>query len=68
MIRQETRVAFKKYMEDHCLQKGRQKSNLTKGELRGLKTLKKRVKDGEIVVLPTDKSGLFAVMKRETYT
>ena len=30
-------------------------------------SLRKRIKEGEIVVLQTDKSGRFAVMKLETY-
>ena len=40
---------------------------MSKQEQAGLKTLKKRVADGSIVVLPTDKSGRFAVMSMETY-
>ena len=38
------------------------KDNLTMGEKRGLKSLKKRVAAGEIVVCATDKSGRFAIM------
>ena len=33
----------------------------------GLRSLKKRVADGNLVVLPTDKSGCFEVMSMETY-
>ena len=32
-----------------------------------MKSLKKRIKEGELVVLPTDKSGNLAVMTRQTY-
>ena len=43
------------------------KSNLTKAQLKGLKSLKARIENAEIDVLPTDKTGNFAIMKRETY-
>ena len=68
MVRQETRGAMKRFIEEKCAQGGKQKSNLTRGETRGLRSLKKRVKEGELTILPTDKTGLFAVMTRETYT
>ena len=35
--------------------------------IKGMRSLKKRVKDGEVVVVPTDKSGTFAVMTRSAY-
>ena len=35
--------------------------------MRGLKSLKKRVKNEEIVVLPTDKSGRFGIMSMDNY-
>ena len=41
------------------------KDNLTAGERRGLKSLKKRVADGELIVCQTDKSGRFCVLTRE---
>ena len=40
---------------------------MLKGEQNGLKSLKKKVKEGGIIVLPTDKSGRFAVMSLENY-
>ena len=40
---------------------------MSKEETRGLKKLKKRVKEGEVVVLPTDKTSKFAIMDRGTY-
>ena len=43
------------------------KSNLSKSELRGLKSLKKRVSQNEIVVCETDKSKKFAVLTRKQY-
>ena len=41
--------------------------NLTASEKRGLRKLKKRVKNGEIIILQTDKSGKFCVTDIETY-
>ena len=40
--------------------------NLTAGEKRGLKSLKK-VKEGSLLISQTDKSGRFCVMDREQY-
>ena len=68
MVRQELRGTMNRYMREKCGKNGRQKSNLTLSEMRGLKSLKTRIKGGEIVVLKTDKTGLFAIMSRETYT
>ena len=42
-------------------------SNLSKREQRGLRKLKKRIKEGEIIVLKTDKSGKLIVMDKEKY-
>ena len=46
---------------------GRQASNLTKAHARGLKSLKRRIQEGEIIVIPTDESGNLAVMSLNTY-
>ena len=42
-------------------------SILSKSELAGLKSLKKRVENNEIVITQTDKSRRFCVLKREQY-
>ena len=57
---------------DMCVKKlgegcERGQDNLTPGERRGLKSLKKRVTDGEIIVCQTDKSGRFCVLTRDQY-
>ena len=54
-------------MSRHCSKGGKQIPNLTKEQEKGLESLKRRVKDGELVILPTDKTGKFAVMTRSTY-
>ena len=41
--------------------------NLTKIEKEGMISLKKRIKDNDIMVIPTDKSGRFSVMNHEQY-
>ena len=66
-LRVEARAEFRKFMAQKCNKGGKQKSNLTRGQERGLKSLRKRVKDAELVILPTDKSGNFSVMTRGTY-
>ena len=42
-------------------------SNLTSDELNGLKSLKKRIKDGSIVICETDKSKRFAALSPSQY-
>ena len=66
MMRQDLRGVYGQYMREKCGPRGLQNSNLTMREIKGLKSLKKRVKEGEIVILPTDKTGLSTVMSRET--
>ena len=44
-----------------------QKQNLTKDELKGLIRLKKRIKEGDVIVMCTDKSNKFALTDIETY-
>ena len=43
------------------------KDNLTRGAKKGMKSLKKIVADGEIIVCQTDKSGRFCILTREQY-
>ena len=58
---------FDKFVSENCNKDGKQTMNLDKDEIEGMKSLQKRIKDGEIVVCPTDKSGRFAVMTMESY-
>ena len=55
------------YIGKNCSNKGEQKQNLTKDELKGLIKLKKRIKEGDVLVMCTDKSNKFAITDRETY-
>ena len=59
-------VFTKFYLED-CNEKGKQKANLSKTEMSGLAKLRKRVENGTIVMMETDKSGKFAVASIDAY-
>ena len=58
---------FEKFRKNNTNSKGEQKSNLTQSEQKGLKSLKKKVKEGNIVIMKTDKSGRFVVTTPEKY-
>ena len=56
-----------KYRRENCDEKGNLQSNLTRQELRGLKSLEERKEKGEIVVTMTGKSTKFCIMRQEDY-
>ena len=59
---------FSNFCEQNCDSKGNQKANSNPTKLKvGLKSLGKRIKEGELTVLETDKTGKFGTMDRETY-
>ena len=58
---------FRDYVHSNCDEKLRQKSNLSAKENRGIKKLKKRVSEGEIMICLTDKSGRFTALPMEMY-
>ena len=68
----EVRRKRARMLYDQCIKKlgegaEKGKDNLTLGEKRGLKSLRKRVAEGEIIICQTDKSGRFCVLSREQY-
>ena len=72
--KQETEIQLKKerFMEvtREVMKEVEEEGNsrtLTKQEDRGLRSLIKRIKENEIVVVETDKSGKFSVMPQQTY-
>ena len=67
MRRNKYMSVFRDYVRNNCDEKSRQKSNLSAKENRGIKKLKKRLSEGEIMICLTDKSGRFAVMPMEMY-
>ena len=58
---------FKNYVKNSCGKNNAQESNLTEKQRRGIKSLKSRMKAGEDIILPTDKSGRLAIMSLKTY-
>ena len=58
---------YKEYIKEFCNEKGEQKSNLTDGEQKGIRKLRKRVQDGKSVIMKTDKSGKMCICTREKY-
>ena len=65
--RQKYLETFQNYKTENCDEKGRQKSNLTVQQASGIRKLKKRMEEGEIIIAKTDKSGRLCVMPTETY-
>ena len=66
-LRLELRGVFKNYVGKNCKKGGVQVSNLTPSQARGLKSLRRRFKEGDLVIIPTDKSGNLAIMSRSSY-
>ena len=56
VLRSELLHHHKEWVAQNCNCKGEQKANLSQVEEEGLKSIRKRVADGDIVILPTDKS------------
>ena len=64
--REEYMKVFRDYSEQERKNGGR-RTNLTDSENKGMKSLKRRIENDEIVVINTDKSSKLAVMKKEEY-
>ena len=58
---------FRDFVKSNCDEKGRQKSNLSVKEKRGIKKLKSRMESNELIVCHTDKSGRLCVMPLKMY-
>ena len=67
VLRVELQNEHDEWVKTHCDCKSKQLPNLTKDEIAGLKSIRLRLVNGELVVLPTDKSGRFALMTMATY-
>jgi hypothetical protein len=67
VLRIELLHQYQLWVSANCSCDGDQKSNLSSEETRGLNSLRKRVREGDSVVLPTDKLGRFAIMSFQTY-
>ena len=58
---------YNNYREETCNKKGEVKGNLSEEEKEGLKSLQKRIKEKEIIIMKTDKSGKMCICTREEY-
>ena len=67
ILRKKIMETFKEYRRKNCTEKGEQETNLTRKELRGLRKLKKRIRNKEIIILKTDKSGKLTPINRDNY-
>ena len=67
VLRAELLHHHREWVAANCNCKKEQQPNLSKEEQAGLKEIKKRVDSGNLVILPTDKSGRFALMSMQTY-
>ena len=65
--RQEYMRVHNEYTKEFCDEKCNQQSNLSQSQRSGLKKLKNRIKNGEIIVCMTDKSGKLAVLSMQEY-
>ena len=64
---EEYRTKYKEYRREKCKKGGAQRLNLTPNQRIGLDSLMKRVKEGNILVQQTDKTGKFVITNKETY-
>ena len=67
MRKRTQKEVYEKYVKKHTNKQHEQKSNLTKSEKEGLRSLIKRINKEEIMVMKTDKSGRFIVTTPEEY-
>ena len=58
---------YKDYRRENCKKNGEQEPNLTEQQQLGLKSLKKRIQEEDIIILKTDKSGKLCVASVEEY-
>ena len=58
---------YEKYRTKNTNSKGEQRTNLTKDEKLGLKTLQERINKDEVIIMKTDKSNKFVVTTPDNY-
>ena len=67
-LRKKTQMQiFRDYVNKNTGKNGDQRTNLSSEEQAGLKSLQKRISNGEIIVIKTDKSSKLAVTNQEEY-
>ena len=55
------------FIKNNCDRQGRQKLNISKVEEEGLKSIRKRIREEDLVVMETDKSKRLSIMTKENY-
>ena len=66
--KQEHLNTFSDYVNNNCDEMGRQvKTSLSKHQRKGLQEIRRRTKEGEVVILESDKTGKFSVVTSENY-
>ena len=58
---------FEEYMRKHVDKNGTQETNLSQEQEKGLKSLQKKIHNGELIIIKTDKSSKFAVTNQQEY-
>ena len=67
-VKQDMSEIYREYVAKNCDEKGRiTKPNLSSKELRGLRSLLKRIQNREVMVIPSDKSGKLTVVSWDLY-
>ena len=67
-IRKRTQLEiFRKYKRKNCNKNGEQESNLTQEQKQGLKSLQKKISEGSVIIIKTDKSSKLAATTQEEY-
>ena len=61
------REIFENFKCENCDNDGSQKSNLNKAQQTGLKSLLKKIKNNDIIICRTDKTGKLVVLDHATY-
>ena len=56
---------YQEYRKEFCDKKGEQKMEITPEEIRGLRSLQKRIEKEEVLVIKTDKSGKLSITDKE---
>jgi hypothetical protein len=67
VIRGANETIYNNYGGEVCNKKGEVKGNLDEDEKDGLKSLQKRIRAGEVILMKTDKSGKMCICTREEY-
>ena len=58
---------YEEYTGEFCNKKGEVRGNLSEEEKDGLRRLQKRIREKDVVILKTDKSGKMCLVTREEY-